>query len=117
MIQTIKMIPKYGNSYDVNDPDPFWKQDDNCTGYAVSDNCQWRTDEMSIVTFTPDVCVDKTIVGCDKLVAYARFNISSAIVEQAYLQFTTTIFTCIVLTIAFMVFSHDTEYIVIRPIK
>lgn len=33
------------------------------------------------------------------------------------LQFTTTIFTCFVLAVAFLVFSRDTEVIVIRPIK
>lgn len=116
-MQTIQMIPKYGNIYDLNDPNPYWKQDDNCAGFAVSDDCQWRFEEMQLVTFTPDVCTNGSIVGCEYLVAYARININSATVEQAYLQFSTTIFTCIVLTIAFMVFSHDTEYIVIRPIK
>lgn len=72
---------------------------------------------MQLVTFTPDVCNDGTIAGCEYLVAYARININSATIEEAYLMFTTTIFTCFVLTMAFMVFSHDTEVIVIRPIK
>jgi len=72
---------------------------------------------MQLVTFTPGVCLDGTIVGCEYLVAYARININVATIEEAYLQFTTTIFTCFVLTVAFMIFSHDTEVIVIRPIK
>lgn len=72
---------------------------------------------MQLVTFTPGVCLDGTIVGCEYLVAYARININVSTIEEAYLQFTTTIFTCFVLTVAFMIFSHDTEVIVIRPIK
>jgi len=72
---------------------------------------------MQLVTFTPGVCLDGTIVGCEYLAAYARININVATIEEASLQFTTTIFTCFILTTAFMIFSHDTEVIVIRPIK
>jgi hypothetical protein len=115
-MQTVEMVPKYGNTYNVSDEDPFWRQTDSCAGFAVSDDCPWRFEEMQLVTFTPDVCLSGEIVGCEYLVAYARINIKSTI-EEAYLQFSTTIFTCVVLTIAFMVFSHDTEVIVIRPIK
>jgi class 3 adenylate cyclase len=46
-----------------------------------------------------------------------RFNIQSQMVQQAQLSFATTIFTCIVLTVASLTFSNDTEEIVIVPIQ
>ena len=49
--------------------------------------------------------------------AYARLSIRDAKQEQATLQFVTTIFTCVVLTVLFIVFNNDTETIVIKPIK
>jgi hypothetical protein len=55
--------------------------------------------------------------GCEFLVAYARLSIRAAKQEQATLQFITTVFTCIVLTVLFIVFNNDTETIVIKPIK
>jgi len=51
------------------------------------------------------------------LVAYARIQHQVNSQEQAKLQFITTLFTCVVLTVAFMIFSSDTEVIVIIPIK
>lgn len=71
---------------------------------------------MSLVTFTPEICVDGTLNGCDNLVAYARINQSYGARQQATMQLGTTIFTCFILAIAFIVFSNDTEIIVIRPI-
>lgn len=72
---------------------------------------------MTLVTFTPDVCTNKDRIdylpGCEYLVAYARILNVKAKEEEAILQFTTTLFTCFVLTIAFLIFSHDTEVIVI----
>jgi hypothetical protein len=38
-MSTIQNVPKIGNSYDVNDPDPFWRQTDACAGPIVSDDC------------------------------------------------------------------------------
>jgi hypothetical protein len=40
---------------------------------------------MQLVTFTPDVCLDGTIIGCEYLVAYARININASTIEEAYL--------------------------------
>lgn len=46
-------IPQPGNKFDPNDPNPYWKQDEKCAGRTVSDNCDWRWEEMNLVTFTP----------------------------------------------------------------
>ena len=56
-------------------------------------------------------------MGCENLVSYARFNKREEKVQEAILQFSTTIFTCFVLTIASLVFSNDAQRIVIRPIQ
>lgn len=31
---------------------------------------------MELVTFTPKICLDKTLEGCEHLVAYARVNVA-----------------------------------------
>lgn len=72
---------------------------------------------MALITFTPLVCKQGKVNGCEYLVAYARIQLKVNVMEQAKLQFVTTIFTMCVLTVAFMVFSSDTEVIVIIPIK
>jgi len=71
---------------------------------------------MQLVTFTPSDCLDLTVSGCENLVAYARVNISYSSRMTAIYEFCTTIFTCIVLASAFIIFSKDTERIVIKPI-
>ena len=73
---TIINVPKAGNTYDPEDADPFWKQTDACAGPIVSDECEWRYEEMTMVTFTPKICVDRELKGCEQLVAYARINIA-----------------------------------------
>jgi hypothetical protein len=49
-------VPKVGNVFDPNDKDPFWSQNVDCAGPIVSDDCMWRYEEMSLVTFTPLIC-------------------------------------------------------------
>lgn len=110
-------MPKIGNSYDLNDPDPFWRQTDACAGPIVSDDCQWRYEEMAMVTFTPSICLDRELKGCEQLVAYARINQAYGKRMEAIFQLCTTIFTCIILAAAFVIFSNDTEKIVIKPIQ
>jgi hypothetical protein len=72
---------------------------------------------MQLITFTPEVCLDNSLQGCELLVSYARLQKRSATQEEAIMQFTTTMFTCFVLTVLFLVFNNDTEVIVIEPIK
>lgn len=38
-MNTIINVPKAGNVFKVNDPDPFWEQEDACAGPYVSDDC------------------------------------------------------------------------------
>ncbi len=116
-MNTIVNVPKSGKTFDINDPDPFWTQTHACAGAVVSDDCQWRYEEMSLVTFTPIICSESMIKGCEELVAYARINISYSSRMEAIFQFCTTIFTCCILAMAFIVFSNDTERIVIKPIQ
>ena len=108
-MNTIVNVPKLGNRFDPNDPDPFWKQTDSCAGPTVSNDCIWRWEEMTLVTFTPLICTERQLQGCEQLVAYARINQSYGTRMKATFQFCTTIFTCFILAMAFIVFSNDTE--------
>jgi hypothetical protein len=96
----------------------YWEEDPNCSGFSVSDNpdCRLRVTEMSLLSYTPDVCSNLGLGNCKDVVAFARFNVQQAAQQEAQLQFFTTIFTCFVLTIASLTFSNDTEVIVIVPI-
>jgi len=49
-------------------------------------------------------------------VAYARFNITKQTQAEARQSFFTTIFTCIIMCIGSLMFSSDTEKIIIQPI-
>ena len=99
------------------EPPYFWEQTDACAGFALPDDCPLRIEEMQLVTFTPEVCRNGELAGCEYLVAYARVEVTFASKESALWNISTTMFTICVLTVAFMVFSHDTKVIVIIPIK
>ena len=55
----------------------FWKQNDACSGFSVSDSkdCEWRIGEMKLQSYTPTECTDSTFDYCDKLVAYVRLDV------------------------------------------
>jgi len=54
----------------------FWVESSKCSGFVVSDqDCPLRTDEMTMVSYTPKGCLSGAIGNCDKLVAYARLDI------------------------------------------
>ena len=72
---------------------------------------------MTLVTFTPIMCSDGSLVGCEDLVGYARINQAYSARQGSIMQLATTIFTCFILASAFIIFSNDTEIIVIRPIQ
>ena len=67
----IEYIPKSGTSNRTN---AIWQQIDTCAGFEVHPDCPFRYSEMELITFTPQECIDGRVVGCEKLVAYARFN-------------------------------------------
>ena len=95
----------------------FWEQNALCSGFYVSDDCPWRFEEMSLITFKPDACTNGEVEGCEELISYARIANAEIIKMSATFQIVTTLFTCVVLAIAFIVFSHDTQVHVIIPIK
>ena len=117
---TITAIPANGEAFPPPNEeivDPYWTQTDKCAGFEVPDDCAWRIEEMQLVTFTPEVCKNGGLPGCEYLVAYARVEVYKSSKESAMWQISTTVFTICVLTCAFMIFSHDTKVIVIIPIK
>ncbi|CDW71083.1 adenylyl cyclase [Stylonychia lemnae] len=111
---SIAYVPSQGTNSSVN---PIWKQTDACSGFQVSDDCPYRYEEMDLISFIPQQCIDFEIKGCDQLVSYARFNKRYEKIQEAILQFSTTLFTCFVLTIASLTFTNDTQQIVIKPIQ
>lgn len=52
----------------------FWEQSDECSGFYISDDCPFRPEEMSLVTFRPEACESGEVKGCEELVAYARIK-------------------------------------------
>ena len=71
---------------------------------------------MQLVEYTPSICHNSTMPLCETLVAYVRINRKKFSVTDSTLQFLTTIFTCVILTIGSLFFQNDTTNIVIRPI-
>lgn len=31
----------------------YWEQTEECAGFVVGDQCQWRYEEMSLISYTP----------------------------------------------------------------
>ena len=63
------------------------------------------------------MCAEQVVKGCEELIAYARIVNKDEVGQTASFQIATTLFTCVVLAVAFIVFSHDTQVQVIIPIK
>jgi len=86
-MRSIKSIPAYSVATGKHDPtiEPYWKQQDDCAGFYIGKDCKFRSEEMQLVTFTPEHCLDKSRQGCEFLVAYARVSIRAAKQEQAIL--------------------------------
>ena len=72
---------------------------------------------MTLVTFTPNDCKMKKMKGCDQLIGYVRIDMSYTRRQEAIWNFTTTMFTVVFLSCIFIIFNHDTETVVIKPIK
>lgn len=111
-MNSIKSIPNKKINGE-EDPVPYWEEAEDCAGFEVSDDCPWRFEEMIIVSFTPKQCFEDPTLGCDQLVSYLRFQNKLEKMEEAKMQFYTTVFTCIVLSIASLTVSRDIEIIVI----
>lgn len=98
---------------------PFWEEHKSCSGFVISDQpCNLRQDEMNLVSYRPRECFTdpETYPNCEDLVAYARFDISEESKSGGTYQFGKTIFTCILMTMGSLMFSNDTDKIIILPI-
>lgn len=100
----------------------YWKEDINCSGFYVDDNpaCDLRPKELELLSYTPQQCLNQELTGyipgCDRLVSYVRLSTKSITEGLAFLQFMTTIFTCIILGAGAIMFGNDTQALVIIPI-
>jgi hypothetical protein len=118
-MNTIKSIPnKQGVAGN------YWTQTDSCAGFTVSAECPWRFEEMQLISFTPKECNNKlgkkgdaNSPACEDLRSYMRIQNKYEKRDEAKFQFSTTLFTCFVLTIASLNVSGNIEIIVIFPIK
>ena len=59
----IKAIPE--RDYDFATGPFFWEQSIECSGFNVGHDCPWRPEEMTLVTFRPDVCTTGELSGCE----------------------------------------------------
>ena len=79
-MSTIEYVPKMKSTSRV---DAVWQQVDSCAGFEIQESCPYRYEEMELVTFTPQECIDKKISGCDKLVSYSRYNKRNEKIQEA----------------------------------
>ena len=64
----------------------IWEEHPYCSGITVSDKpCPFRYEEMELVAFQPYECHTSEREKCGELIAYARFNIRNAVIEDAIL--------------------------------
>ena len=112
MIESIKSVP---GRYDINTA--FWTQDPYCSGPIISDKaCPLRIKEMELVSWTPRQCIKNKSWDCQELQVFVRYNVRQQVISEALDSFCTTIFTCVIMCIGSIMFSADTDRIVILPI-
>ena len=68
----IDKIPNPGQTFDNMEAPYFWEQSKECSGFYISDDCPWRSEEMQLVTFRPRACESGEVKGCEQLVSYVR---------------------------------------------
>ena len=68
----IEKIPSKGQKFSNMEEPYFWEQSAECSGFIISDDCPFRIEEMSLITFRPDACSTGEVQGCEELIAYAR---------------------------------------------
>jgi hypothetical protein len=113
-VKDIKIVPNSDPSKKWDDP--FWEQDDDCADYIVSEDCSLRDSEMKLIVYIPEMCIDEDVEGCEVLQAYARFDVKSSTQQEALINIVMTIFVGIILAVASITFTIDTQKIVIGPI-
>lgn len=102
----------------LNATDPVtgrkWNSNIDCSGKSAPDNCEYRNEEMKIVVYAPFMC---NFVGCDQVMAYARFNMQTYSRSQAEMSIIITVFVGFILAAASITFARDTQRIVIKPVN
>ena len=61
----IDKIPVRGQTFATMQEPYFWEQSAECSGFEISDDCPWRPEEMTLVTFRPDACESGKVKGCE----------------------------------------------------
>lgn len=115
-------VPNLSNSGIVEDIveayDPItentWTYHKECSGKVVSNDCEYRNEEMKVVIYGPSDCPDP---GCKDVKAFARFNMKEYSQNQAVMSILITIFVGIILAVASITFARDTKKIVIKPVN
>ena len=99
--------------------DIFWKEDSPCAGRKVSNekDCRLRTEEMTLVVYTPENCENEDIKGCNELNSFVRLSIKSQVTRQALYKLLMIAFTTILLFISAISVGNDTTAIVVKPIS
>ncbi|OMJ66960.1 hypothetical protein SteCoe_36024 [Stentor coeruleus] len=90
----------------------LWETDYDCSGKSVSSNCNLRDSEMLLAVYNPSNCSAE----CENIQVYSRFDISSYSKDVAMMNIIVTIFIGVILAIASVTFTVDTQTIVIVPI-
>jgi len=93
-----------------------WFEEVDCAGDTVSSECDLRDNEMKLIVYSPETCMNRDTSGCEEMRAYARFDTSSSVQQESLLNVFVTIFVGIILALASVTFGLDTQRIVIRPI-
>lgn len=90
----------------------LWGEVSDCSGKSVSSNCNLRDSEMLLVVYNPQNCSDE----CENIQVYSRFDISNYTKNVAMMNIVVTVFIGVILAIASVTFTVDTQKIVIVPI-
>ena len=93
-----------------------WSEESDCAGETITSSCSLRDNEMDLIAYSPETCMNHDTPGCEEMLAYARFDVSSAVQQESLLNVFVTIFVGIILALASVTFGLDTQRIVIRPI-
>ena len=79
----IDKVPAPGQTFANMEAPYFWEQSRECSGFFVQDDCPWRFEEMTLVTFKPDACDNGEVEGCEELIAYARIANGESVKQTA----------------------------------
>ena len=54
-VETINSVkqPEVSLTSETTKGEHYWEQTKDCAGFVVSEKCQWRYEEMSLISYTP----------------------------------------------------------------